>query len=124
MSPQDEPAVVADKPRPAGLRLWHLSVVVLAVAVAGAMVREGRMQEPLLIALAVAGFLGWCLVAGLGFRLVWRELRRPDGGGESRRRTRRQVAAVLIYLFAMTTSFVIGLWIYLSIEFRYLGLNR
>src|SRR3954463_10184977 len=105
MSIADERASIKPRRRPIGLRLWHLSVVVLAVAIAGGLVREGKMREPTLIAIAGAGFLAWCLVTGLGFRLVLRELRRPVGGTPW-----RKVAAVLLYLLAMSASFVVGLF--------------
>lgn len=105
--------------RRSGLRLWHLSVAVAAVALASAMVHEGRMSDPTLIAIAVAGFLGWCLAVAVGVARLNRSFLRFDRIPDRSRRRRFKVASSVLYALAALTLFVTGLAILVAIQLRF-----
>ena len=62
-----------DNPRPApsppiraeaggGIRVWHLSLLVLFVAIAIVNIQDQRIRDPRLVALASAGFVAYGLI--------------------------------------------------------------
>ena len=50
------------------LRVWHLALLVLFVAVAIKNIQDQRRSEPALIALAVSGFVAYGVLGWLGWR--------------------------------------------------------
>src|SRR4051812_1381896 len=57
---------------PRGLRVWHLWLLSLFVAVAIVNIQDQRRSEPALIALATAGFVLYGLIGWAGWRLARR----------------------------------------------------
>jgi hypothetical protein len=102
-SPPRSPAI-------ARFKLWHLVLLVGFVAVAIADIQDHRRTEPVLIALAGAGFAAYAVLAWLG----WVFARRFEG------RVGR-VALVGLYLSAMAGLFLVATVAYLLIEHLYLG---
>ena len=56
------------------LRVWHLAILVLYVAIATVDIRDQTRREPFLMALATAGFAGYALLGWLG----WGRFRRLE----------------------------------------------
>jgi hypothetical protein len=96
-------------------RLWHLLLIVLFVAVAAANIRDQRMTEPALVALAAAGFVLYALLGWLGWRLAERYRRPDDAPGADR----RNLVVLILYLAMMSALFLAATGIYLVIEYRY-----
>lgn len=92
-------------------RIWHLSLLVLFVAIAIVQIQEQRVHEPVLTALAAGGFVLYGLIGWLG----WWAARRWFGArlGPS--------WLFAIYAFAMGALFLVATAIYLVIEFLYRG---
>jgi hypothetical protein len=93
----------------AGLRVWHLALLVLFVAVAIRNIQDQGRREPALIALAVAGFVAYGLLGWLGWRLARRFEARIGA-----------TALLALYLVAMSALFLVATVVYLLIEYRYL----
>ena len=96
-----------------GLRVWHLSLLVLFVAVAVVNVQDQRIREPALIALAAAGFFAYGLLGVAGWRLARRFEARLG-----------PLAAVVLYLAAMAALFLAASIAYVAIEYNYLINNK
>jgi hypothetical protein len=110
----------SDPSRPrSGLRLWHLSVTIAVVALAGALVHEGRMRDPVLIAIAVTGFLGWCAAVAFWIARLNRGFRRFDRIADRSRRRGFKVASGVLYALAALLLFATGLAILVVIQLRF-----
>ena len=98
----------------AQVRIWHLALLVLYVAIALVDIQSQHLADPVLIALASVGFAGY----GFLVWLIWRMVRRfevPLG----------RMPLVIVYLIAMTALFLFATVVYLGIERAYLlGLFR
>jgi hypothetical protein len=105
-------------PRPV-LRIWHLCGAVLAVALAGALVHDGRMSDPALIAIAVSGFLGWCLCVAIGLGRLYRVFARLDGLADHRSRRLLKAASVTLYLLAALALLAAGLAILAAVQLAF-----
>ena len=55
-------------------RIWHLSLLVLFVAIAIADIQDQRVHEPFLITLAIGGFVLYALIGWLGWWIARRRL--------------------------------------------------
>lgn len=97
------------RPPAAGLRVWHLALLVLFVAIAIKNIQDQRRSEPLLIALAGSGFV---LYGALGW-LGWRVSERVAGVLGPRRR-------LILYLIGMAGLFLLAPVLYLVAEHIYL----
>lgn len=93
----------------ARLRVWHLSLLVLFVAIAIVNIQDQRRSEPALIGLASAGFVLYGVIGWAAWGLVRRAGAR--WGATPR---------LVVYLAAMAGFFLISTFIYLAIEARYL----
>ncbi len=96
-------------PAPAGFRVWHLWLISVLVGVAIVNIQDQRRSEPLLIGLAVGGFVVYALLGWCGWRIA--------------RRFRGRLAPVpllVIYLVAMSALFLAATVAYLFIEYAYL----
>jgi Kef-type K+ transport system membrane component KefB len=94
----------------AQLRVWHLALLVLFVAIAIADIQNHHREERILIALAAVGYGLYGLIGWLAWRLVRRFEARIG-------RTR----LLILYLVAMAVFFLLATVIYLSIENSYLA---
>src|SRR3954453_7664582 len=65
------PALLRPEPI-ARLRIWHLALLVLFVAIAIVNIQDQRRSEPALIALAIAGFAAYWLLCWLGWKYAQR----------------------------------------------------
>ncbi|MHC5538185.1 hypothetical protein ACYOEI_08150 [Singulisphaera rosea] len=94
----------------AGLRVWHLSLLVLFVAIAIVNIQDQRQSEPALIGLASAGFVLYGLI-GWG---AWRLVRRVGvrWGATSR---------LVVYLAGMAGFFLVSTYIYIAMEYWYIN---
>ena len=89
-------------------QVWHLVVLVAFVAIAIANIQDQRMHEPVLIALALAGFVVYGLLGWAGWRLA--------GGLGSKL---GQTIRMILYLVGMATLFLVATVTYLVIEYQY-----
>jgi hypothetical protein len=103
-SPPDRKVTV-----PRGLRVWHLWLLSVFVAVAIVNIQDQRRGEPALIALAAAGFALYGLIGWVGWRLTRRY---EDRLG--------RVAVLVVYLTAMAGLFLVATVVYLALEHLYL----
>lgn len=94
----------------AGVKVWHLALLVAFAAVAIADIQDHRRTEPFLIALAGGGFAAYYAIGWLG----WRSTRRFEA------RIGR-TALLVAYLVAMAGIFLAATVAYLLIEYRYLN---
>jgi hypothetical protein len=92
-------------------RIWHLSLLVLFVAIAIIQIQDQRVHEPFLIGLAAGGFVLYGLIGWLG----WRTARRRFGSRVG------PMWLFVLYAIAMTTLFLVATVIYLIIEHLYRG---
>jgi hypothetical protein len=92
------------------LRIWHVALLVLLVAVAIVNIQDQRRSEPILIGLASAGFVVYGFVGWIG----WWATRRCTP-------RLRPVLRLILFLAAMAGLFLIATWLYLMIERAYLG---
>jgi hypothetical protein len=92
------------------VRIWHLALLVLYVAIAIVDIQDHRRSEPVLIGLAAAGYAGY----GLLCWIVWHSVQRFEG---------RLGRLLLFAVFAsvMAAVFLGAVVAYLSLEDRYLG---
>jgi hypothetical protein len=94
--------------RRARLRIWHLALLVLFVAIAIVNIQDQRASEPALIALAAGGFVLYGLLGWVGWRIA------------RRYQARLGLALLLIlYLTAMAGLFLMATIAYLVIEHLY-----
>jgi hypothetical protein len=108
----DSPSSVSPPPRSASWyqpRVWHLSLLVLFVAIAIAQIQEQRVHEPFLVGLAAGGFVVYGLIGWLS----WWTARRRFGS-----RVKRMWLFV-IYATAMGSLFLVATAVYLVIEYAY-----
>jgi hypothetical protein len=97
------------------LRVWHLALLVLYVAIATVDIRDQTRREPFLVSLASAGFAGYGLIGWMG----WCRFRRLE--------TRLGATATLVfYLVLMAAVFLVATVAYLVLEYVYLtgGLSK
>jgi hypothetical protein len=92
----------------AQLRIWHLALLVLFVAIAIADIQDQRMHEPALIALAAGGFLLYGLMGWAGW---WISLRFAARLGP--------MLLFIFYAVSMAGLFLVATAIYLVIEHVY-----
>jgi hypothetical protein len=92
----------------AQLRIWHLALLVLYVAIAIVDIQAQRLAEPNLIGLAAAGFAGY----GFLVWLIWRMIRRFEARVG-------MIRLVIVYLIAMAALFLFANVVYLVIEHAY-----
>jgi hypothetical protein len=90
-------------------RVWHLSLLVLFMAIAIADIRDQRVHEPFLIALAAGGFALYALIGWLGWWIARRRLGSRLG----------PLWVFVIYAVAMGGLFLVATVIYLVIEHLY-----
>lgn len=98
------------------VRLWHVLALTAFVAVAATNIRDQRIDDPMLAALAALGFLGYLAVGVMGWRrFVARATRSPIPtrpgrllGGES--------VALIAYVLGMSVLFLVATVAYLAIE--------
>lgn len=90
-------------------RIWHISLLVLFVAVAIVQIQDQRVQEPFLIALAAGGFVLYGLIGWLG----WWVARRRYGSRV------RPAWLFGIFAIAMGAFFLAATALYLVIEHIY-----
>jgi hypothetical protein len=96
-------------PRSSGFRVWHLCLLTAFSALAIVNIQEQRRSEPVLIGLAVAGFVLYAIL-GWGAWRLGRRLRSRMG----------LVPLLALYLAAMGGLFLVATVIYLAIEHVYL----
>ena len=98
----------------AQLRIWHLALLVMYVAIAIVDIQAQHLADHVLIALASLGFAGYiCLVW-----LIWQMVRRFEV-------RLGKMPLVLVYLIAMMALFLFANVVYLVIEHAYhVGLFR
>lgn len=90
------------------LRVWHLALLVLYVAIATVDIRDQTRREPFLMTLAAAGFAGYALLGWLG----WRRFRRLEA-------RIGPAATLVLFLGAMAGLFLLATVIYLVLEYAY-----
>ncbi len=99
------------QPAPAAtyqLRIWHLALLVLFVAIAIRNIQDQRRTEPALIGLAIAGFLLYGVLGWLG----WGFLQRFAGRFGT-------LALLIAYLVGMAALFLVATEVYLAAESVY-----
>ena len=94
--------------RRARLRIWHLALLVLFVAIAIVNIQDQRASEPALIALAAGGFVLYGLLGWVGWRIARRYEARLG-----------LTVLVILYLTAMAGLFLMATIAYLVIEHLY-----
>jgi hypothetical protein len=97
-------------PAIARFKLWHMVLLVAFVAVAIADIQDNRRTEPVLIALAAAGFAAYAVLAWLGWAFARRFEQRLG-----------RVVLIGLYLATMAGLFLFATVAYLLIEHLYLG---
>jgi hypothetical protein len=94
----------------AQLRIWHLAVLVLFVAIAIADIQDQRIREPTLIALAAGGLMLYGLIGWIG----WWTVRRFEA-------RLGLTTLFVLYSIAMGVLFLVATVIYLVIAHIYRG---
>src|SRR3954453_10513048 len=94
------PMTLAGRPF-ARFRIWHLSLLVFYVAIALVNIRDQRMSEPPLIALASAGLAVYGMLAWLGWLLAHRF---EDRLG--------RMPLLILYLIGMAGLFLFATFLY------------
>jgi hypothetical protein len=94
----------------AQLRVWHLALLVLFVAIAIADIQDHHRRETALIVLAGVGYGLYALLGWLGWRLAQRF--EPRIG---------RIRLLVLYMVAMGAFFLLATVIYLAIEQAYLA---
>jgi hypothetical protein len=92
------------------LRIWHLALLVLYVAIAIVDIQNHRRSEPVLIALAAAGFLAYGLICWLGWFFLRRFVSRLG-----------LMAVVIVYAGTMAAVFLCATVLFLVLEYAYLA---
>ena len=87
-------------------RIWHLWLLAAYVAVAIVELQRQRTTEPQLIALALAGFAGYALLARLGWKML----------GRARDHRFR---ALVVYLVTMAALLLVATVSYVALENLY-----
>jgi hypothetical protein len=97
------------------LRVWHLGLLVFYAAIATADTLDHTRREPILTALASAGFAGYAVLVWLGWCL-FRRLETRLGA----------TTTLALYVVAMAAFFLVATAAYLVVEYAYLtgGLYR
>jgi hypothetical protein len=90
-------------------RVWHLSLLVLFVAIAIVDIQDQRVHEPFLIALASGGFVLYGLIGWIGWWTARRRLGSRLG----------PLLLFIIYAVAMGVLFLVATFIYLVLEHLY-----
>jgi len=91
------------------LRIWHLALFVLYVAIAIVDIKDHRRSEPALIGLAAGGFAAFGLLCWLG----WHGMRRFE-------HRLGFLVVVIVYAVAMAAIFLVATIAYLALEYAYL----
>jgi hypothetical protein len=91
-------------------RLWHFLLLVVLVAIAITDIREQRIGEPVLIALAAGGLAVYGLIGWIGWWTVQRFVARLG-----------PTLLFVLYSFAMGLFFLVSTIIYLVIAHIYRG---
>ena len=91
------------------VRVWHLSLLVLFVAVAIVNIQDQRRTEPFLIGVACGGFVLYALIGWFGWRFA-RKLEPRLG----------KTAVIVFYLIALAVLFLVATVMYVMIEIYYL----
>jgi hypothetical protein len=91
------------------MRIWHLSLLTVVAAVAIVNIQDQRQTDPLLIAVAVAGFALYTVLGWLIWNLLQRS--RPRVG---------TVPLICLYCVTMSGLFLTATITYLLIEHAYL----
>ena len=87
------------------LRVWHLALLVLFVAIAIANIQDQRPPTPGLVALAASGFVLYGLLGWAG----WRFARRFEARLGS-------TLLLVLYLAAMAGLFLVATLVYVAVE--------
>jgi len=87
------------------LRVWHLALLVLFVAIAIANIQDQRPPTPGLVALAVSGFVLYGFLGWAGWRFAHRF--------EARLGT---TLLLVLYLAAMAMLFLVATLVYVAVE--------
>jgi cation transporter-like permease len=90
-------------------RIWHLLLLVLFVALAIADIRDQRVHEPVLVALALGGFALYATIGWMGWWVARRRLESRLG----------PVRVFAIYAVSMGALFLVATVVYLVIEYAY-----
>ena len=90
-------------------RVWHLCLLTAFVAIAIANIQDQRIRDPVLIAVAVAGFVLYAILGWLGWRFA-RRFRAHLG----------EMPFLSLYFIAMSALFLIACVVYVMIENAYL----
>src|SRR5215469_16098872 len=90
-------------------RIWHLSLLVLFVAIAIVQIQDQRVHEPTLIALAAGGFILYAVIGAIGWGIARRRLQSRLG----------PTLVLILYAIAMGALFLVATAIYLVIEHIY-----
>src|SRR3954469_11046701 len=89
--------------------IWGLMLAVVFVAIAIVDIQNLRRTEPVLVALAAAGYAGYGLLCWLAWRFM----------GRSRSRL-GAVPTVILYMVTMGCLFLVATVVYLIVEYAYL----
>jgi len=91
------------------IRIWHLVLLVLYVAIAIVDIKDHRRTEPALIGLAASGFTAYAIIGWLG----WHNLHRFE-------RRLGLLGVAILYMVAMALLFLTATVVYLALEYAYL----
>jgi hypothetical protein len=91
------------------LRVWHLSLLVLFVAVAIVNIQDQGTREPAFIALACVGFLAYGILGCAGWRFVQRWQARLGA-----------LALTILYMCGMAALFLVATVIFNAIEIAHI----
>ncbi len=94
----------------ASLRVWHLMLLAAYVAIAIVDIQDHRVNDPVLIALACAGFAGYALLGGFGWLLA-RRLEPRIGA----------LKTLILFMVAMGGLFLVATVVYLVVEYWYVA---
>ena len=89
--------------------IWGLMLAVVFVAIAIVDVQSLRRTEPVLVALAAAGYVGYGVICWLAWRIIGRCRSRLGG-----------VPTLVLYMVTMGCLFLVATAVYLILEFAYL----
>jgi hypothetical protein len=89
--------------------IWGLMLAVVFVAIAIVDIQNLRRTEPVLVALAAAGYAGYGLMCWLAWRIMGRCRSRLGG-----------VPTLIVYMVMMGCLFLVATLVYLILEYAYL----
>jgi hypothetical protein len=95
------------------IRVWHLALLVLIVALAICDIQDHARSEPVLVVLAAAGYAGYFLLVWL----TWHYARRFEAA-------LGVPILMAVFMTAMAAFFLVATIVYLVIEYAYLGGSR